>query len=76
MAVRPYGIIQDQAKLPSVIKVVKGEEDNLAEPANNVIETKDKDVIKLTEEACSCLSGLAKETFMPDKDDRSKVEFI
>jgi hypothetical protein len=62
--------------LPNIIKVVKGEEDNLIEPANNVIEAKDRDVVKLTKEACLCLFSLAKETFVPDKDNKSKVEFV
>jgi hypothetical protein len=76
MAVKPYGIIQDRAKLPSAIKVVKSKEDNLTEPANNVIKAKDRDMVKLTKEACLCLPGLAKETFVPDKDNESKIEFI
>jgi hypothetical protein len=76
MAVGPYGIIQDQAKLPSAIEVVKGKEDNLIEPANDVIKTKDRDVVKLTKEACLCLPGLARETFVPNKDNKSEVEFV
>jgi hypothetical protein len=76
IAVRPYGIIQDQAKLPSIIEVVKGKEDNLAEPANSVIKAKDRDVVKLTREARPCLPGLAKETFVPDEDNKSEVEFV
>jgi hypothetical protein len=76
IAVGPYSIIQDQAKLPSTIKVVEGEEDNLAELANSVIKAKDGDVVKLTGEARLCLPDLARETFVPDKDDGSKVEFV
>jgi hypothetical protein len=41
-----------------------------------VIKAKDGDVVKLTREARLCLSGLARETFVLDKDDESKVEFI
>jgi hypothetical protein len=33
-------------------------------------------VVKLTKEARPCLPSLAKETFVPDKDDKSKVEFV
>jgi hypothetical protein len=76
MAVRPYSIIQDRAKLLSAIEVVKGEEDDLAEPANSVIEAKDRDVVKLTREARPCLSGLAKETFVSDKDNKSEIKFV
>jgi hypothetical protein len=76
MVVKSYGIIQDQAKLPNTIKVVKGKEDNLTKPANNIIKIKDKNVIKPAEKACLCLSGLARETFVPDKDNKSKVKFI
>jgi hypothetical protein len=76
MAVGPYGIIQDQAELLSAIEVVEGEEDNLVEPANSVIKARDGDVVKLTEEARLCLPGLARETFVPDKDDKSEVKFI
>jgi hypothetical protein len=76
MVVGPYNIIQDRAELPSTIEVIKGEEDDLAEPVNNVIKAKDKDVVKLTREARLCLLGLARETFVPNKDDRSKVEFV
>jgi hypothetical protein len=59
-----------------VIEVVKSKEDNLTELANSVIEARDRDVIKLTEEACSCLPSLAKETFMPNKNNKSKVKFV
>jgi hypothetical protein len=76
MAVKPYNIIQDQAELPSAIEVVKGEENNLAKPVNSIIEAKDRDMVKPTEEACPCLPGLARETFVPDKDNKSKVEFV
>jgi hypothetical protein len=76
MAVRPYGIIQDRAELPSAIKVVESKEDDLAKPANGVIEARDRDVVKLTKEARPCLPGLARETFVPDKDDGSEVEFV
>jgi hypothetical protein len=76
MAVRSYGIIQDRAKLPSTIKVVEGREDDLAKPANNVIKARNRDVIKLTREARPCLPGLARETFVPDKDNKSEVEFV
>jgi hypothetical protein len=33
-------------------------------------------MVKLTREACLYLSGLAKKTFVPNKDDKSEVEFI
>jgi hypothetical protein len=33
-------------------------------------------MIKLAKKTCLCLPGLAKETFVPDKDNKSKVEFI
>jgi hypothetical protein len=33
-------------------------------------------VVKLTREARPYLSGPAKETFVPDKDNKSKVEFV
>jgi hypothetical protein len=33
-------------------------------------------VVKLTEEACLCLSGLAKKTFVPNKDNKNKVKFV
>jgi hypothetical protein len=76
IVVKPYNIIHNQAKLPSAIKVVKGEEDNLAKPANNIIEAKDRDVIKPTKKARPCLPGLAKETFVPNKDNKSKIKFV
>jgi hypothetical protein len=41
-----------------------------------VIKAKDRDMVKLTREAYLCLPGLAKETFVPDKDNRSKIEFV
>jgi hypothetical protein len=41
-----------------------------------VIEARDGDVVKLTEEVCPYLPGLARETFVPNKDNKSKVEFI
>jgi hypothetical protein len=41
-----------------------------------MIKAKDRDIIKLTREARSCLSGLAKETFVPDKDNKSEVKFV
>jgi hypothetical protein len=59
-----------------VIKVIKGKKDSFTKLANNIIKTKDKDVIKLIKEARLCLSGLAKKTFMPNKNNKSKVKFI
>jgi hypothetical protein len=59
-----------------MIKVIKGKKDNLIEPANNIIKAKDRDMVKLTGEARLCLPGLAKKTFMPNKDNKSKVKFI
>jgi hypothetical protein len=59
-----------------VIKVVKGEKDNLAEPANSVIKIKDRDVVKPAKKARLCLSGLARETFVPNKNDKSKIKFV
>jgi hypothetical protein len=59
-----------------VIKVIKNKEDNLAKPANSVIKTKDRNMVKPTEEACPCLPSLARETFVPDKDNKSKVKFV
>jgi hypothetical protein len=41
-----------------------------------VIKAKDRDMVKLTKKARLCLPGLAKETFVPDKDNKSKIEFI
>jgi hypothetical protein len=41
-----------------------------------MIKARDRDVIKLIREAYPCLPGLAKETFVPDKDNKSKVEFV
>jgi hypothetical protein len=76
MVVRLYSIIQNQAKLPNIIKVVKGEEDNLTKPVNSVIKARNRDVIKLTKKARLCLSGLAKKTFVSNKDNKSKIEFI
>jgi hypothetical protein len=76
MVVGPYGIIQDRAKLPSAIEVVEGGEDDLAEPANGVIEVRDGDVVEPAEEARPCLPGPAGETFVPDEDDESEVEFV
>jgi hypothetical protein len=76
MAVRLYNIIQDQAELLSAIEVVKDEEDNLVELVNNVIKAKDRDMVKPTREARSCLPGLAKETFVSNKNNKSKIEFI
>jgi hypothetical protein len=76
MVIRPYNIIQDRAKLPSAIKVVKGREDDLTEPANSVIEARDRDVVEPTEETRPCLPGPAEKTFVPNKDNKSKIEFI
>jgi hypothetical protein len=76
IVVKSYDIIQNQAKLLSAIEVVKGKKDNLAKLANNIIKAKDRDIIKLTKEARLCLPGLAKETFVPNKDNKSKVEFV
>jgi hypothetical protein len=59
-----------------VIKIVKSKKDNLAKPANNIIKAKDRDVIKPTKEACLCLPSLARKTFVPDKDNKSKVKFV
>jgi hypothetical protein len=33
-------------------------------------------MVKLTKEACLCLPGLAKKTFVPNKDNKSKVKFV
>jgi hypothetical protein len=41
-----------------------------------VIKARDRDIIKLTREACSYLSGLARETFVLNKDNKSEVEFV
>jgi hypothetical protein len=76
IVVRLYSIIQDRAELSSVIKVVKDKKDNLAELANNVIEAKNRNVVEPTEKACLCLPSLAKETFMLNKDNKSKVKFV
>jgi hypothetical protein len=59
-----------------VIEVIKGKKDDLVELANSVIEAKDRDVVKPIEEARSCLFGLARETFVPDKNNESKVKFV
>jgi hypothetical protein len=33
-------------------------------------------MVKLTEEACPCLLSLARKTFMPNKNNKSEVEFV
>jgi hypothetical protein len=76
IAVKLYSIIQDWAKLFNTIKVVKGEEDNLTKPVNNIIKTKDKDIVKLTKEVCLCLFSLTKKIFVPNKDNKSEVKFV
>jgi hypothetical protein len=41
-----------------------------------VIKAKNRNMIKLTREARPCLPGLARETFVPNKDNESEVKFI
>jgi hypothetical protein len=40
------------------------------------MKVRDRDMVKPAKKVCLCLSGLAKEIFMLNKNNKNKIEFI